>query len=295
MPYMYALALAASSSSSPPSPSSASSASSSAAAAAEPVPDSPVVRPTFWDFGASDSGCWGDCDDFMVGPFLLACPVVTPGERCRAVRLPRGPPCWYDFYTEERVFAPRDESAEQFASLAAPMDRVPLLCPAGALIPMTNPSLTREEGGGGSGGGGGGDGSGGSGGGGGGGGGGWLPAPAGAPRTHPHDEPSRVLRAFPFPSSGRSSFSLPEDDGLAPGPFPPRAVLTFTMECTEERIAIACEVTRSGAASTAGAFPLPYDVVCVSLPAWETRPVILRSGGRGAPRLVCARFVHQPL
>ncbi len=44
-----------------------------------------------------------------------------------------GPECWFDFYTEERL------AAGGPAALAAPLDRLPLVVPAGAILPMTDP------------------------------------------------------------------------------------------------------------------------------------------------------------
>jgi Glycosyl hydrolases family 31 len=39
----------------------------------------PVVRPTFFDF-PDDPHCWREGDEMMVGPSLLAAPVVEPGH-----------------------------------------------------------------------------------------------------------------------------------------------------------------------------------------------------------------------
>ncbi len=89
----------------------------------------PVIRPTFLAFG-DDPRTWEDCDELMLGPYLLAAPVVAAGERARSVYLPRGPECWFDFRTEERL------PAGEVAVVAAPLDRLPLVVPAGAIVPM---------------------------------------------------------------------------------------------------------------------------------------------------------------
>lgn len=89
----------------------------------------PVIRPPFLDFG-DDLRTWEDCDELMLGPYLLAAPVVVEGERARSVYLPRGPACWFDFWTEERL------RAGAVAVVAAPLDRLPLIVPAGAIVPM---------------------------------------------------------------------------------------------------------------------------------------------------------------
>ena len=73
-----------------------------------------VLRPTFVAF-PDDELCAEDSNELMLGPFLLAAPVVAPGERARQVYLPGGPACWFDFWTEE-VLAPGTETI-----LAAPL------------------------------------------------------------------------------------------------------------------------------------------------------------------------------
>jgi len=131
--------------------------------------DSPVLRPTFVQF-EDDPSCFDECDELMCGPFLLAAPVVAPGERARRAYLPAGPDCWFDFYTEERL------PAGQEATLAAPLDRLPLIVPEGAIVPMTD---------------------------------------AATDFSHLHDEPSRRIRLFPGEGSGASRFVLTEDDGIS--------------------------------------------------------------------------------
>ena len=71
-------------------------------------------RPTFLQF-EDDPACAADCDDLMLGPFLLAAPVVQPGERTRSVYLPAG----------------------TTVTIPAPLEHLPLLAAAGASLPMT--------------------------------------------------------------------------------------------------------------------------------------------------------------
>jgi alpha-glucosidase len=133
--------------------------------------DEPILMPTFVAF-ETDPATFADCDDLLLGPFLLAAPVVTPGARMRTAYLPAGPECWFDFYSGERL------AAGAVAVLAAPLDRLPLVVPAGAMLPMTD---------------------------------------AGEDFSRLHDEPSRCVGIFPGPGTGSSRFDLIEDDGISAG------------------------------------------------------------------------------
>jgi alpha-glucosidase (family GH31 glycosyl hydrolase) len=95
--------------------------------------------------------------------------VVSPRERARRVYLPKGPARWFDFWTEE-VF---DAGIE--TTLAAPLDRLPLVVAEGAILPMTD---------------------------------------AGDDFSRLHDEPTRAVRIFPGPDAGAGRFTLMEDDGV---------------------------------------------------------------------------------
>ncbi|HEY2617085.1 MAG TPA: glycoside hydrolase family 31 protein [Acetobacteraceae bacterium] len=90
----------------------------------------PILRPRFLEF-EDDPAAVGDCDELMLGPFLLAAPVVAPGARTRRVYLPAGPEAWFDFYHGTRFAAGAD------AEVPAPLERLPLLVRAGGIIPMT--------------------------------------------------------------------------------------------------------------------------------------------------------------
>jgi alpha-glucosidase len=129
----------------------------------------PVLAPTFVRF-EDDPACFADCDALMFGPSLLAAPVTSPGAREVAVYLPRGPERWFDFWTCE-AYAPG-----QTVVLAAPLDRLPLLASAGAIVATTD---------------------------------------AGDDYSRLHDEPSRALRIFPGEGRGRSGAGLYQDDGIS--------------------------------------------------------------------------------
>jgi alpha-glucosidase len=109
-------------------------------------------------------------DELMLGPNLLAAPVVVEGARQRQVYLPRGPAGWYDFYDETW------HAAGQVVSLAAPLERLPLLVPAGGVLPLTAHAQNFSR---------------------------------------LHDEPSRCVRVLPGREAGASSFTLYEDDGIS--------------------------------------------------------------------------------
>ena len=91
----------------------------------------PILRPTLLEF-EGDLLCWRECDEMMLGPCLLAAPVVTRGARTRQLYLPSGPAAWYDFYSEQ-VYA-----AGQAVQVDAPLHRLPLFVPAGGVIPLTD-------------------------------------------------------------------------------------------------------------------------------------------------------------
>jgi alpha-glucosidase len=131
----------------------------------------PIVRPTFFDF-PDDSATLADNDELMFGPYLLAAPVVVRGARQRQAYLPRGPAGWYDFYGETW------HMAGQVVPLAAPLERLPLLVPEGAILPLT--AEARDF-------------------------------------SRLHDEPTRCVRIFPGGEAGASRFTLYEDDGISLG------------------------------------------------------------------------------
>jgi len=130
----------------------------------------PMLRPLCYEFD-DDPRCFDDNDDFMLGPSLLVASVVEPGQRERAVYLPKGPVEWIDFWSGEHVAAGRMLVA------AAPLERIPLFAPAGAMIPTTDTADMKRL----------------------------------------HDEPSRALRIFPGGGRGASTFTLYEDDGNSYG------------------------------------------------------------------------------
>jgi alpha-glucosidase len=88
----------------------------------------PIVRPLVYDF-AADPHCRTESFDFMLGPNLLVAPVLEPEARRRQVYLPAGME-WRDFHSG----APY--AGGTTITLDAPLDRIPLLVPAGGMIPL---------------------------------------------------------------------------------------------------------------------------------------------------------------
>ncbi|NED01421.1 glycosyl hydrolase [Streptomyces sp. SID6648] len=87
----------------------------------------PYVRPVWW--GAPGDRALRECEDaFLLGDALLVAPVLEPGVRRRAVRLPRGR--WYDTATGRAYEGPGQVLVD------APLSGVPVLARAGAVIPV---------------------------------------------------------------------------------------------------------------------------------------------------------------
>ena len=86
--------------------------------------------------------------EFLFGPDLLAAPVLEPGARSRRVYLPRGR--WIDLwrsvrYVERsgglRLGRSRVLSGRRTVRLPAPLDELPLLVRAGAVLPLLPPEV----------------------------------------------------------------------------------------------------------------------------------------------------------
>jgi Glycosyl hydrolases family 31 len=87
-------------------------------------------------------------DEFMFGPDLLAAPVHQPGQTQRRIYLPRGR--WVDFwpalaYRERkgalRLRHTRTLKGERSISVPAPLEQLPLMVRAGAILPLLPPTV----------------------------------------------------------------------------------------------------------------------------------------------------------
>jgi alpha-glucosidase len=153
----------------------------------------PLLAPTFTAF-EDDPTCFADADAAMFGPCLLAAPVMREGAREVEVYLPRGPESWRDFWTG-RVY-----EAGRSATIPAPLDRLPLLAPAGAIVVTTD---------------------------------------SGGDYSRLHDEPSRALRVFPGAGAGASSAALFEDDGVSLAGASTRVTIALSWTASRMRVEVA--------------------------------------------------------
>lgn len=87
----------------------------------------PMVRPTWLDFPA-DAGAWAECDEHLLGPDLLAAPVMESGATERTLRLPAGAD-WIDLWSGATI------GGGDTVTLDAPLDGPPpLLARAGSAM-----------------------------------------------------------------------------------------------------------------------------------------------------------------
>jgi hypothetical protein len=89
-----------------------------------------VWRPLFYEF-PDDADSARVEDQFMLGPWLLAAPVVEKGARERELYLPPGR--WMAWHDDAQYVGPRR------LRVAAPLDRMPLFLRAGAILPTRSP------------------------------------------------------------------------------------------------------------------------------------------------------------
>jgi alpha-glucosidase (family GH31 glycosyl hydrolase) len=87
----------------------------------------PLMRPLVLNY-PGDPKTWTLDHEYLWGDDLLVAPVTREGATAWPVYLPEGD--WFDFWTGERHAGPGG------VTLAAPLDRLPLLARAGAIIPL---------------------------------------------------------------------------------------------------------------------------------------------------------------
>jgi alpha-glucosidase len=87
----------------------------------------PLMRPLVLNY-PDDPRTWTLDHQYLWGDDLLVAPVTREGATAWPVYVPRG--SWYDFWTGQRHEGPTG------VTLAAPLDRLPLLVRGGAIVPM---------------------------------------------------------------------------------------------------------------------------------------------------------------
>lgn len=87
----------------------------------------PVWRPLLYEF-PNDPATYTLHDQILLGPSLMAAPILRPGQTHRAVYLPEGE--WYDWHSGACFHGPTHLLAH------APLERMPLYVRAGSLIPL---------------------------------------------------------------------------------------------------------------------------------------------------------------
>jgi alpha-glucosidase (family GH31 glycosyl hydrolase) len=87
----------------------------------------PLMRPMVLNY-PHDPRVWEMGWQYLWGDDLLVAPVTREGARSWPVYLPEG--TWFDFWTHERIEGGRGVAVD------APVDRLPLLARAGAIVPM---------------------------------------------------------------------------------------------------------------------------------------------------------------
>ena len=91
----------------------------------------PMMRPLVLNYG-DDPRVWELGSEYLWGDDLLVAPVTRAGATRWPVYLPAGR--WYDFWTHEV------HDGDRGIDVPAPLDRMPLLVRAGAIIPTTSPA-----------------------------------------------------------------------------------------------------------------------------------------------------------
>jgi alpha-glucosidase len=93
----------------------------------------PILRPLVWHY-PKDAATFNLNDQFMLGPDLLAAPVLAPGVQARAVYLPKG--TWYRWHVNEQDADLESFEGPTHITADAPLEEMPLFVRGGAILPM---------------------------------------------------------------------------------------------------------------------------------------------------------------
>lgn len=98
--------------------------------------DEQMMKPLAFAY-SSDKKCWDIKDQYMLGPSLMVCPILT-SDNSREVYFPEGQ-CWYDYFTGEKF------EGGQKALVKKAIDEIPVYVPENSLIPTCKPGLNTES------------------------------------------------------------------------------------------------------------------------------------------------------
>jgi alpha-D-xyloside xylohydrolase len=104
--------------------------------AAACLDDGMIIRPLFFDY-PDEEGIREISDQYMFGPGLMICPVVSPKDTI-SIYLPAGNN-WYDYYTGKFYEGGRRIEYE------CPIDRIAVFAVAGSIIPLAEEDGTIEK------------------------------------------------------------------------------------------------------------------------------------------------------
>lgn len=92
-----------------------------------------MARPLWYDFPTQE-GLFAVEDELLLGPALLAAPVLHAAATTRTVALPYGVP-WFDYWTGERVSAPRDPGSHvKHLTIDVDLRSMPLYLKGGSVV-----------------------------------------------------------------------------------------------------------------------------------------------------------------
>jgi alpha-glucosidase len=94
----------------------------------------PVMRPLVWHY-PQDPATFNLNDQFLLGPDILAAPVLYPGLTARTVYLPAGD-TWYRWRTGTQDADVESYVGPTHITADAPLDEMPLFVRGGAIVPM---------------------------------------------------------------------------------------------------------------------------------------------------------------
>ncbi|MCX2680301.1 DUF4968 domain-containing protein [Galbibacter sp. EGI 63066] len=90
----------------------------------------PIMRALVLDY-QNDPNVYNITDQYMLGDYIMVCPITTKGAQTRVVYLPEGK--WINYWTQEEF------KGNQYLNVLCPLDEVPIFIKKGAIIPQQEP------------------------------------------------------------------------------------------------------------------------------------------------------------